>query len=71
MQREAGPGRKPLSGFMGRALKGFCAKAKLVNSNQESGLLVSPMGVFSKGRIKGQPWEVGETVDHKGRWGSH
>lgn len=55
----------------GRAFEGFCAEARSVNSDQKSGLLWSPMGVFSKGCIKRKAWEVGEMVYHGGREGSH
>lgn len=54
---------------MGTALEGFCAKARLVHSNQKSGLLVNPRGVFFQGVHQGQLWEVGETVYHKSHWG--
>ena len=55
---------------VGGVLLGSWAKARSVSSNQQSGVLVSPMGIFSKECIRGWPWEAGETVEHKGDWRS-
>ena len=53
-----------LLGSMGGVLWGFQVTVGLINSSQKSEVLVSPMGVLSKGHIRGQ------TVDHKNSWGS-
>lgn len=55
----------------GKVLWGSWAKARLVNSNKKSGVLVSFTGVLSKGCMRGRLWEAGETVYHKGCWGTH
>ena len=43
-------GNMPLLGPVGGVLWGSQAKARLVSSNQNSGVLVSSSGVLSKGR---------------------
>lgn len=50
---------------MGGVLCGSQAKANWSIQTQMSRVLVSSTGVLSKGHIRGRPWEVGETADHK------
>lgn len=41
---------------------GYWSKAKLVNTNQKSGVLVSFAGFFSKEHTKGRPQEAREIL---------
>lgn len=49
-----------------RVLCGFWDKARLVNLNKKSQILVYPMGVLTLGHRKERCWEVGDAVDHRG-----
>lgn len=54
-------GYKPVLASIGGVLWGSWAKARLVNSNQKSRGLVSPVGSYlSKERIKGRQWKAEE-----------
>ena len=53
-------------------LWGSQAKARSVNSNHKSRVLLSSgEGFLSKGDTRGKSREAGETVYHKGHWRSH
>ena len=41
------------------------AREKLLNLNQRNGVWVNPAGSYVR------YWKAGETVAHKGSWGSH
>ena len=64
-------GHVPLLGSMGRVLWSSWTEARLVHSKQKNRVLVSPMGVLTKGHVRGRHWEAGETVDHKRYWRNH
>lgn len=57
----------PLLGSMGGVLWGSQIKTRLVNSNFKSRVLVSSMGILSKGKVLG----VQETIYYKGLCGNH
>lgn len=61
-ETEAGPRSRTLLRFMGRVLWDSQTRARLVNWNQESGVLVSPMGVLSKGCMRQRHWKAEETI---------
>lgn len=59
----------PLLGFVGSVLWGAWAKERLINSNQKSSVLISSMGILTKGVHTGKALEGGgETVHPKGCW---
>ena len=57
----AGPGNMPSLDLVGGMLGDSCAKARVVNSNQKSGLLVSQKGVSAKEGHK--QWGLGRRRD--------
>lgn len=60
----------PLLGSVAEVLWGSQSKDGLVNSNQKKQGLVSSTVVLPMWCPRGRPWETGETVAHKGSWGS-
>ena len=68
-----GPGHMPLLGFMGEVLWGSEAETRSVNSNKKEKNFGKVHGGLIKGTHGvggGRPWEVRETVYHKGCWES-
>ena len=55
-------GHMLLLGSVGGVLWGSWAKAELDSSNQKSRVLVSFVGVLSKGCIRRRQWEAGELL---------
>ena len=55
-------GHMPLLGIEGQVLWDSWAKARFVNSNQKSGVLVSFVGVLSKRCSRGRPGRRGECL---------
>lgn len=57
--RVTGPGVRAFTRICGWSGLGSWVKARLVNSNQKNGVLVSPTGTLSKGHTRGRLCEVG------------
>ena len=63
-------GLVPLLGSVDAVLRVSWAKSRFISSNQKRGVVVNSTGVLSKGLTRARPWEMVETLCHKGYWGS-